>query len=140
MELWRTALAGALGVVLAGCAYVEPVSAWTDGVVAVQANFTPARALAAVPVGTRRIAVRVTGVGVPEDAVLAATLTPEHSRAVFTDVPAGLKQVVAKAYDGEGQVLAVGQAALTIVPGAIVAARLRLELTGDGGQFALVLQ
>lgn len=135
----RPALAGLL-LALPGCAYVPAVRAWDDGAIAIQARFPRARTLAGVPAGTRQIELRVVGEGVPDDAVLAATLTPERTHALFASVPAGPKRITAKAYDGDAQVLAVGQADVAIVAGATVAARLQLLQTADTGQFELVLE
>ena len=129
----------ALGMAIGGCTYVPAPAPFADGALAVAARF-PARRLQVVPAGTARIEVRVEGAGIPAGDVLAATLTPERTQAVFGGVPAGPKRVVAKALDAEGLPLATGEAAVTIVAGATVAARLRLALLEEVGQFELVLE
>lgn len=129
-------LAGTLG-----CTYVTPTPAWTDGQLMLAARFpTATRHVQVIPEGTQRIEVRVTGAGIPADSVLAATLTPDKSSATFAGVPEGPKQVVAKAYDGEGAILAAGSSDVTIVAGATVTTTIRLDLLTDEGNFELVLQ
>jgi hypothetical protein len=124
-----------------GCIYVTPTQALADGQLVLQARFPAAqRRIQVIPEGTRRIEVRVTGEGIPADSVLAATLEPEKSRATFANVPAGTKAVVAKAYDADGAVLAAGGADVSIVAGATVMARIRLDLLTDEGNFELVLE
>lgn len=146
LERFKGALLGLLVVAIGGCTYVPAVEAWDEGALAVQARFpgaptpTGGRTLQLIPEGTARIEVRVSGEGVPADSVLAATLTPDKTQAIFTGVPQGRKLVVAKAFDQEGLVLAAGDADVTIVAGATVAARLRLALLVDTGQFELVLE
>lgn len=148
-----SALLSVLVVLTGGCTYLPAVEAWDEGALAVQARFpglqphangvqarSNGRRLQVIPEGTSRIEVRVSGEGVPADAVLAANLSPERTQAVFSGVPAGRKRVVAKAFDREGLVLAAGESEVTIVAGATVAARLRLELLVDTGQFELVLE
>lgn len=124
-----------------GCIYVTPTQAFPDGQLVLQAKFPAAqRRIQVIPEGTRRIEVRVTGEGIPADSVLAATLEPQKSQATFANVPAGPKAVVAKAYDADGAILAAGGADVSIVAGATVMARIRLELLTDEGNFELVLE
>ncbi len=140
MESLKGVLFSLFMVAIGGCTYLPAVEAWEQGALAVQAHFPGGRRLQLIPEGTARIEVRVSGEGVPADSVLAATLTPEKSQAIFTGVPQGRKRVVAKAFDAEGLVLAAGDADVTIVAGATVAARLRLAMLVDSGQFELVLE
>ena len=141
MSTLRPLVAVILACALGACSYVTPTAAWTDGRLALAARFPQAqRALQVIPEGTQRIEVRVTGAGIPQDAVLAATLTPDKTQATFADVPEGPKQVTAKAYDGDGAVVAAGSAQVTIVAGATVLARIRLALLTDEGNFELVLE
>lgn len=124
---------------LGGCTYLPAAEGWTQGALAVEARFPGPRRLQLVPEGTARIEVRVSGAGVPADAVPTATLLPGKSQAFFTGLPAGDKRVAAKAFDAEGLVLAAGESAVTVVAGATVAARLRMVLLVDTGQLELVL-
>lgn len=140
LERLKGALLSLLVVAIGGCTYLPAVEAWQDGALAVQARFPGGRRLQLIPEGTTRIEVRVSGEGVSADSVLAATLTPDKTQTIFTGVPQGRKRVVAKAYDAEGLVLAAGESDVTIVAGATVAARLRLALLVDTGQFELVLE
>lgn len=124
-----------------GCTYVTPVQGWNDGRLVFTARFPAStRHVQVIPEGTQRIEVRVTGVGIPADSVLAATLTPQKTQATFADVPQGTKTVMAKAYDAEGAILAAGSADVTIVAGATVLAHIRLQLLTDEGNFELVLE
>lgn len=122
-----------------GCTYYPATPDWTDGELVMRARF-PDRAIQAIPDTTDRIEVRVSGEGIPKGSVLSATLTPEQTLAHFTGVPAGDKTVVVKAYSAEGEVVAAGSSPVTIVAGATVAARIRLALTTDEGQFQLILE
>jgi hypothetical protein len=121
-----------------GCAYEAPLDDWVQGDLVMQARFP--RQIQIIPTGTQRIEIRVSGEGVPKGAVLAATLTPDQTMATFTGVPAGKKTVVAKAFDSHGAVLAAGASDVTIIAGATVAARIRLGLLNDGGEFQLILE
>ncbi|MBI6545633.1 MAG: hypothetical protein HY692_02500, partial [Cyanobacteria bacterium NC_groundwater_1444_Ag_S-0.65um_54_12] len=112
----------------------------SGGSLLLRANFPVRRATQIIPVDTSRIEIRLTGTGIPKDAVLAAILTPERSQATFGDVPMGPKSVMAKAFDAQDVPLAFGNTAVVIVPGAMVAARVRLALLTDNGQFQLVLE
>lgn len=123
---------------LPGCAYEAPHDDWVQGDLVMQARFP--RGVQIIPAGTQRIEIRVSGDGIPLGAVLAATLTPDRTMATFSGVPAGNKTVVAKAFDAEGAVLAAGASEVTIVAGATVAARIRLDLLNDNGQFQLILE
>jgi hypothetical protein len=124
-----------------GCTYVTPAQIQANGQLIFKANFaTAARHVQVIPEGTQRIEVRVTGDGIPADSVLAATMTPQKTQATFANVPAGAKHVVAKAYDAEGAILAGGSTDVTIVAGATVLARIRLDLLTDEGNFELVLE
>lgn len=140
MSRLRPLLLSLMMATTCGCTYVPAVEPWHDGALAVQARFPVGRRLQVIPEGTTRIEVRVVGSGIPADSVLAASLTPEKTQAIFTGVPAGPKQVTAKAFDAEGLVLAAGGTDVNIVPGATVAARIRLALLVDTGQFELVLE
>ena len=140
MERLKGALLGLLMLGLGGCEHLPASTAWDDGALALQARFPGERRLQLIPEGTTHIEVRVSGEGVPADSVLAASLTPDKTQAIFTGVPAGRKRVAAKAFDAEGLVLAAGETDVTIVAGATVAARLRLALLVDTGQFELVLE
>ncbi len=122
-----------------GCTYYPATPDWTDGELIMRARF-PARAVQAIPDTTDRIEIRVSGEGIPKGSVLSASLTPEQTQAHFTGVPAGDKTVVVKAYSAEGEVVAAGSSPVTIVAGATVAARIRLSLTTDEGQFQLILE
>ena len=132
----------ALGLYVAtGCTYVTPAPPNASGQLVFKASFAAAaRHLQLIPEGTQRIEVRVTGEGIPADSVLAATMTPQKTQATFANVPAGAKNVVAKAYDAEGAILAGGSTDVSIVAGATVLARIRLDLFTDEGNFALVLE
>jgi len=124
-----------------GCTYVTPAQIQPNGQLVFKANFmTAQRHVQVIPEGTERIEVRVTGEGIPTDSVLAATMTPTKTQATFANVPAGAKNVVAKAYDAEGAILAAGTTDVTIVAGATVLARIRLDLLTDEGNFELVLE
>lgn len=126
-----------LGVM--GCTYYPATPEWTDGDLVMRARF-PTRQVQAIPDTTQRIEVRVSGEGIPRGSVLSATLTPDQSQAHFAGVPAGEKTVVVKAYRAEGEVVAAGSSPVTIVAGATVAARIRLSLLTDSGQFQLILE
>jgi hypothetical protein len=132
----------AIGLAAApGCTYVTPAQAWQNGQLVFKANFpTAQRHVQVIPEGTQRIEVRVTGEGIPADSVLAATMTPQKTQATFANVPAGAKNVVAKAYDTEGAILAAGSTDISIIAGATVLARIRLDLLTDEGNFELVLE
>jgi hypothetical protein len=123
---------------LSGCFYDSPQDPWTGGTFVMQVRF-PKQALM-IPEDTARIEVRMTGQGIPSVAVLSAQLTPEKTQATFTGVPSGPKKVVAKAFDGEGEVLAAGSSEVTIVAGATVATRIRLNMLTDDGRFQLILE
>ncbi|MNS44549.1 hypothetical protein D3C72_769940 [compost metagenome] len=132
-------LVGLTMLVGTGCVYHAPVAGW-DGALAVQARFPEGRRVQVIPVGTRRIEVRVTGAGIPTDSVFAATLTPDRSQVTFSGVPSGAKTIAAKAYGDDDTILAAGGTDVQIVPGATVLARIRLTLLTDEGQFELVLE
>ena len=134
------ALAGLMLFGVSGCTYYPASSDWVQGSLGVGARFHEPRRVQAIPPSTRRIEVRVSGAGIPEGAVLGATLTPEQSTTTFTGVPAGAKDVVVKAFDDEGAVVAAGSARVTIVAGALVTARIRLSLLNDEGAFQLILE
>jgi hypothetical protein len=141
MDRFRKILMAWVLTAVSGCTYVTPAQAWHEGRLSFQANFRTAdRHVQVIPEGTERIEVRVTGDGIPEDSVLAATMTPQKSQATFANVPAGAKYVVAKAYDAEGAILAAGSTDVTIIAGATVLARIRLDLLTDEGNFQLVLE
>lgn len=125
-------------IALSGCYYESPMDPWTDGAVVMQAKF-PRKSLM-IPDGTSRIEVRMTGQGLPSGAVLSAHLSPEKSQVTFTGVPSGPKNVVAKAFDSDGEVIAIGSSPVTIVAGATVTTRIRLNLLVDDGQFQLILE
>lgn len=124
---------------LTGCTYYPATSDWTDGDLVMRARF-PGLSVQAIPDTTDRIEIRVSGEGIPKGSVLSATLTPLQTQAHFAGVPAGEKTVVVKAYSAEGEVVAAGSSPVTIVAGATVAARIRLNLTTDEGQFQLILE
>jgi len=124
---------------LVGCTYYPATPDWTEGDLVMQARF-PQRQVQTIPDTTDRIEVRVSGEGIPKGAVLSAILTPEQTQAHFAGVPAGEKTVVVKAFSAEGEVLAAGSSPVTIVAGATVAARIRLSLLTNDGQFQLILE
>lgn len=124
---------------LTGCTYYPAAPDWTEGDLVMRARFSP-RQVQTIPDTAERIEVRVSGEGIPKGSVLSAILTPEQTQAKFAGVPAGDKTVVVKAYDAEGMVVAAGSSPVTIVAGATVAARIRLNLLTDEGQFQLILE
>lgn len=132
-------LIGCMSLVLAGCTYYPATSDWIAGDLVMRARF-PDRQVQTIPDTTQWIEVRVSGEGIPKGAVLSAILTPEQSQAHFSGVPAGDKSVVVKAFGADGEVLAAGSSPVTIVAGATVAARIRLSLLTDSGQFQLILE
>lgn len=125
-------------IALSGCFYESPMDSWTDGAVVMQAKFP--RQSMIIPDSTNRIEVRMTGQGIPDGAVLSAYLSPEKTQVTFSGVPSGPKTVVAKAFDPDGEVIAIGSSEVIIVAGATVATRIRLNLLIDDGQFQLVLE
>ncbi|MDB5101757.1 MAG: hypothetical protein JWM80_6178 [Cyanobacteria bacterium RYN_339] len=141
MDWFRKALIATSLVAVSGCTYVTSAQVWHDGRLVFKANFpTAQRHVQVIPEGTQRIEVRVTGEGIPADSVLAATMTPQKTQATFANVPAGAKNVVAKAYDAEGAIVAAGSTDVNIIAGATVLARIRLDLLTDEGNFELVLE
>ena len=136
---WKTMI-GLLALATLGCTYYPASPTWVQGSLGVAARFGEPRRIQAIPSATRAIEVRVSGEGIPPGAVLAATLTPEMTSTTFTSVPAGPKDVVVKAFDAEGAVVAAGSAQVTIVAGALVSARIRLSLLSDDGAFQLILE
>lgn len=139
MKQFAPFLIGCSFLGLLGCTYYPATPDWTEGDLVIRGRF-PERQVQAIPDTTDRIEVRVSGEGIPKGSVLSATLTPEQSQAHFAGVPAGDKTVVVKAYSAEGEVLAAGSSPVSIVAGATVAARIRLTLLTDDGQFQLVLE
>lgn len=136
----RNAVAvAALCYFLAGCVYVDG-NLGNEGTLAVAARFPAGRIVAVIPDNTSRIEVRVTGAGIPENAVLSASLTPERSGYRFQTVPAGPKTVNVKAFGATDELLATGTSQVLIVAGATVAARIRLDPVADMGNFSLVLE
>lgn len=124
---------------LMGCTYYPGTPDWTEGDLVMRARF-PERQAQAIPDTTQRIEVRVSGEGIPKTSVLSATLTPDQTLTHFAGVPAGAKLVAVKAYSADGAVVAVGSSPVTVVAGATVAARIRLSLLSDDGQFQLILE
>ena len=140
MDKILQAMIGLTFLSMVGCTYYPPLPDWGDGELVMQAAFANNRTTQVIPEETRQIEVRVKGEGIPDGAVLFATLTPQNTQVKFSAVPAGNKEVTVKAFDASGTLLAAGSSRVAIVAGATVASRIRLSLLNDSGQFELVLE
>lgn len=121
-------------LVLAAC-LPTPLGAAGHGKVAIAVRW-PASAqytLMAIPEGTRRVDVSISGVGIPLESALKQSLTPEAGKAesdTFIEVPIGPKLVQAKAYDAAGKLLAQGEVQVLVSPNQVVDARVVLQPPG----------
>lgn len=69
----------------------------------------------AIPDNTASIVVKVDGSGIAFDNPIFFELTRENPRKIITEVPEGSKKVTAKAYDSEGNFLAMGENTVNVI-------------------------
>lgn len=69
----------------------------------------------AIPDNTASIVVKVDGSGIAFGDTIFFELTRENPRKIITEVPEGSKKVTAKAYDSEGNFLAMGENTVNVI-------------------------
>lgn len=128
---FSTALAG----LLAGAFACQPVGLGQgQGEVGLRVDFpAPAFQVQVIPATTARIEVVVSGEGMTSP--LTSTLT-KSSPSLVVSVPAGSKQVQARAFDATGKVVADGSAAVTVIARSKVQARVTLAPTPEASPSA----
>jgi hypothetical protein len=108
-----------LGLILAGlfnCNTVDQPKGRT-GYIVTSVEF-PAKSFTVktIPESTDKILVRINGRGIPPESPISYELTPEDTKSVVGEVPEGNKTVKAVAMDVNGNIVAVGESSVNVIP------------------------
>jgi hypothetical protein len=116
MKNLRLAVLGFFILNLFNCAFFNENKGQTGSIVISVVFPAKGYSVKTIPANTDKILVRIKGKGLPENSPIAFDLTRTDTRSVIGEVPEGEKSVKAVAIDKYGDIVAIAESKVNIIP------------------------